>query len=334
MIEGTEQFERLRSLFAMDKEQAEQEFSPYFYTYFYGYFKDPGKLNRKVREMSKLLGRLQLKKGTLMDVGCGFGLEAVVLALLFPPEVNVLGVDHNEEKIALARKLAQWAGAPNMDFCLEKGEAQEETRLADVVVCRHMVSHVNDVREFLSAMAGKLNPGGCLYIIDDRNALSPLTVWITRKYQIQAECGRQESDRLRANDTGLNFFDTRKQMIAEAIELDEATLHCYAAKTAGLHGQQVIDFARALHEGKRPQPPSFKYVNPVTGESYERLFNPYSIKKILKSLGLKASVQRPFMGFSIHDRGLKKWIGLAIETLHPFSLFFAPIYHVKAIKPE
>jgi 2-polyprenyl-3-methyl-5-hydroxy-6-metoxy-1,4-benzoquinol methylase len=334
MAEKIERFESLKKLFAMSREQAEKEFSPYFYTYFSGYFKDSGKLDRKVREMTKLMKRLQLESGVLLDVGCGFGLEAVVLALLLPPEVRVLGVDHNEEKILLARKLAELAGAGNMEFILEKGDDRDGAMAADVVVCRHMVSHVNDVEEFLSAMAGNLKPGGCLYIIDDRNALSPLTVWMTRKYQKQAESGRQETDRLRANDTGLNFFETRKKMIREEMELDEQTILRYAALTAGLYGAQVVGFARALHEGKRPQPPSFKYVNPLTGECYERLFNPYTIKRLLRSLGMKASVERPFMGFSIHDRGLKKWIGIAIETLHPLSLFFAPIYHIKAIKQK
>ncbi len=334
MTEHVTRFESLRSLFTMSREEAEREFSPYFYTYFSSYFRDSEKLDRKVREMTRLIERLQLDDGVLLDVGCGFGLEAIALALLLPARVQVLGVDHNEEKIRLAQKLALQAGAGNIQFRLEKGEARDGGQLADVVMCRHMVSHVYDVNEFLSAMAGNLKPGGCLYIIDDRNLLSPLTVYITRKYQQRAESGRQEASRLRANDTGLNFFETRKRMIREAMDLDERTLHRYASVTAGLFGDGVLAFARDLREGNHPRPPAFKYVNPLTGECYERLFNPYYIKKLLKSMGLKASVERPFMGFTIRDRGLKKWIGLAIETLHPLSLFFAPIYHIKAVNQK
>jgi len=333
--ERRKELDMLAAVFAMGREEVEAEFSAYFYTYFSAYFRDPSKLTRKTREMETLIRRLGIDRGLLVDVGCGFGLEAIVLSLLVKPEVNILGIDHNEEKILLARKFAQKAGARRIEFRLEKGEGREGLLEADALLCRHMVSHVNDVNLFLDAMVAQVKPGGCIYIIDDRNKLSPLTVWITRKYQEQAERGKVEVHRLRANDSGLNFFETRKDMIRRALDLDEKTLDLYAGKTAGLYGDAVVAFARALREGERPRPPAFKYVNPVTGECYERPFNPFYIKKLLRARGLKARVDRPFMGFSWRDRGVKKWLGLAIEKLHPLSLFFAPIYHVKGIRrPE
>jgi SAM-dependent methyltransferase len=276
-----------------------------------------------------LLERANVVAGKkLVDVGCGFGLEAIVLSCLIPDGAKVIGIDHNEEKIRLAGRLAEDVGTRNIEFQLQRGEELYENAWADVVLCRDVVSHVYDVNEFLEPLRRMLRAGGVLYIIDDRNALSLPTVLRTRKLQKEADRGVPDPDRGLKN----NYFDLRRKLISDHFEFSSDVLDRYALQTSGLWGEEILSFVRKAENGEPVKQPRFKYVNPVTGESYERLYNPFFLKRLLEGKGFSVSIDRPFFGFSSDDRGTKKLAAWFIEKAHPLSLLFTPIYFVKGVK--
>ena len=90
-----DKLEPLIDFFSRPKESVVERFSPYFYTYFLAFFADRGRIVRKIREMETLVTRTNAFPGCkLVDVGCGFGLEAIVLSFLLPPDATVAGIDH------------------------------------------------------------------------------------------------------------------------------------------------------------------------------------------------------------------------------------------------
>jgi len=102
--------------------------------------------------------------------------------------------------------------------------------------------------------------------------------------------------------------------------------------TAGLYGEQISSFVRDAEKGQRRKVPKFRYVNPITGESCERLFNPFIIKQLLEKKGMTTVIDKPFFGFPREEKSIKKYVAFLIEETHPFSLVIAPYYYLKAEK--
>jgi 2-polyprenyl-3-methyl-5-hydroxy-6-metoxy-1,4-benzoquinol methylase len=323
----------LIDLFKLPKSVILEKYSSYFYTYFRSYFADPDNLFRKLNEMKTLALRIDLQMGVWVDLGCGFGLESIVLSILSSDKLKIIGIDHNEEKIRLGRKLAMQCQIQNIDFILQSGENLPKELNADVVFCRDVISHVNDIHIFFKSVSEILNAKGIFYIIDDQNALSFLTIWKTKKLQKKAERGPIEVNRLRENDPHKNFFNIREEIILRKFRyMKRKKIAHYAAMTAGLYGDQIIYFVQSSEKGEKLDFPRFKYVNPLTGESVERLYNPIYVKRVLKKLGFQVTIEKPFFGISEQDKGLRKVVASVRERFHPLSLFISPMYFIKATK--
>ncbi len=322
----------LINVFKMPKQSVLEMYSPYFYTYFKGYFSKPDRLIRKLNEMKVFLSRINPQNAVLVDLGCGFGLESIMLSII-TDNMKIIGIDHNEEKIRFARKLSEQSRVQNIDFILQGGESLSKGVKADIVFCRDVLSHVNDINTFFDSIIEILEPKGVLHIIDDRNPLNLSTVWKTRRLQRKAENGEIEIDKLREIDAPKNFFETRKGIILKNFRyMDGDKVNKWARMSAGLCGDQIVSFVESAERGERLKLPEFRYVNPITGESCERLHSPTRIRKLLKKRGLRATIEKPFFGCSRRDKGLRRILISLVESLHPVSLFISPVYHIKAVK--
>jgi 2-polyprenyl-3-methyl-5-hydroxy-6-metoxy-1,4-benzoquinol methylase len=101
-------------------------------------------------------------QGTVIDVGCGYGLLAILLAQA-RPQLEVRGLDPVEERIRTAAKAAR--GLDRVKFIIGGWEQLAEQR-ADAVMLIDMLHHVRkDQHEpLLRAAAAALNPGGVLLV--------------------------------------------------------------------------------------------------------------------------------------------------------------------------
>ena len=117
--------ENVISVFEMQKAAVLDMYGSYFYTYFKTFFFEPERLSRKRNEIKALLSRISSGNNTLVmvDLGCGFGLESILLSVL-ADNLKIIGVDHNEEKIRNARKFANQAKAYGIEFILQKLKKQ------------------------------------------------------------------------------------------------------------------------------------------------------------------------------------------------------------------
>lgn len=121
---------------------------------------------REMRWRSAMIALLAPRPGeTIIDVGCGTGSFAVMLKVA-APGVRIIGIDPDEEALAIARAKGDAAGA---DIHWERGFARDiGSRSADPVVSSLVFHQVPmaEKRAGLSAMHAALRPGGRLVIAD------------------------------------------------------------------------------------------------------------------------------------------------------------------------
>ena len=125
-------------------------------------------VGRVMHESSaSLLDRVGLGAGwRCLDVGCGGGDVTLHLARRVAPGGTVLGVDIDDEKLAIAREEAAQQCVDNVEFRLE--DAREERRGAafDMVYSRFLLTHLNDPAAMVRALYRRLIPGGMIAVED------------------------------------------------------------------------------------------------------------------------------------------------------------------------
>lgn len=87
--------------------------------------------------------------GSVLDVGCGGGIASFALT---PPAAHVIGVDHQDEMLAMYTENAEKHGATCQVFEGFWPEVAGDVPIADVVVCHHVLYNVADIGPFLEAL--------------------------------------------------------------------------------------------------------------------------------------------------------------------------------------
>ena len=110
----------------------------------------------------------ELREGeTVLDLGCGGGIDVILAARRVGPDGFVHGLDMTEEMLALARRNADTAGVENVDFV--KGVIEElplPDASVDVIISNCVINLSTDKTAVLDEMYRVLRPGGRLGISD------------------------------------------------------------------------------------------------------------------------------------------------------------------------
>ena len=132
------------------------------------YAKHHQKITEKFgHEYAQKLKSRGLQKGRVIDVGCGAGGTAIVLAKMFP-DCEVVGIDLSEPLLKIAEGSNQVARlGERVKF--KKADVQQipyQDNSFDVVINLNMVHLVEDPISMLNEMERILKPGGFLFIAD------------------------------------------------------------------------------------------------------------------------------------------------------------------------
>lgn len=102
--------------------------------------------------------------GTVLDLGCGAGLDSLVAARRVGPSGSVIGVDFSEVMLARACQGATQTGLRNVSFCLAEAE---RLPLADGAIDVALVNGIFNLNPARTAifreLARVVRPGGSVY---------------------------------------------------------------------------------------------------------------------------------------------------------------------------
>jgi SAM-dependent methyltransferase len=126
----------------------------------------------KVLELSSGCGSpvtsLGLRPGqTVLDLGCGAGLDLLLAARRVGPEGRVIGVDASREMVTVARQAAAAAGLTNVD--VRVGDIRRppvRDGSVDIVVSNCVLGMFEDKAKVLRGVYAMLKPGGRAVVSD------------------------------------------------------------------------------------------------------------------------------------------------------------------------
>jgi SAM-dependent methyltransferase len=104
---------------------------------------------------------------TVLDLGCGAGLDSIFASRMVGPSGTVIGVDFSPEMIDKAKRNAETLGLPNVEFRLGDLEALSlANATVDVAISNGVFNLCLDKPRVLAEIFRVLGPGGRLQMAD------------------------------------------------------------------------------------------------------------------------------------------------------------------------
>lgn len=117
-------------------------------------------------DTAALFDRAGLTPGmNAIDLGCGGGNVTLEIAAVVAP-AQVIGIDMDDMKLALAREAAATRGLDNVQFKAMNLNNWHERAAYDVVYTRFVLQHLSQPVEMLRRMWEAVRPGGVLIVED------------------------------------------------------------------------------------------------------------------------------------------------------------------------
>ncbi|MCV0427836.1 MAG: methyltransferase domain-containing protein, partial [Roseibium sp.] len=133
---------------------------------------------QELKELARRRGGIAPGK-TVLDIGCGFGLETLRLAQIVGPDGNICGLDKSDAFVAEAKRRAD---AGNCRIQYQTGDAVNlpfEDESFDCVRAERILIYLNDFKSAVAEMLRVLKPGGHLALIEPD--FSTLTINVTNR---------------------------------------------------------------------------------------------------------------------------------------------------------
>lgn len=271
------------------------ELSPLFFNYYGWRVDSKAGLQHELNVDSFLFNRLNMKNKRVLEIGCGFGLRLIVLALLGAKKC--VGIDISPEMIGDFEKLSDRFTLDVEAICgdfLDYDFAEENF---DIALMNESISHIRDTSQLLRKTKKIVTPGGCVWIKDCNNGL-----FLPRKIQVWRQWKKSEHGPIDSKMAAIGrqvdrqpFFEARVNIIQrEDSSLDEHTVRLLAKKTQGMFGEEISQAVEEYKKEKKiSKKSSFRYRNPYTGEYPELCFNPRTLVKELTERGFKCRLVPP-----------------------------------------
>lgn len=114
-------------------------------------------------------------RGHLLDFGCGFGVEAMLLA---PRLTQITAIDLNPQKISVFKKLLSQTSIKNIKPLVADGQNLPFPKNSfDFVFCNESLSHVRHIQKALREIKRVLKSGGQI-IVADTKRWNPYGLWM------------------------------------------------------------------------------------------------------------------------------------------------------------
>jgi len=114
-------------------------------------------------QMPFLLGNNCFDGWLMLDAGCGTGHVLVALALRYP-KAHFIGLDPCQRSLDIARRLAEYHGANNVEFAWGSMPDADLAKKFDLITCFGVLHHMSDPRAGLRWLCEHLADDGLLHL--------------------------------------------------------------------------------------------------------------------------------------------------------------------------
>ena len=281
------------------------------------------------------LGNFHGKK--VLEAGCGFGWDAVGLALIGNNRVIAMDIlPSMVDGVSQCLDSMKSAGHPlpvtplQGDIC----ELDMPDESLDGIFSTEAIEHVHDLPKMFAECFRLLRPGGAAVIVNDSNRYNP----DAREHSWGAWKDRDDSwehvEWLKSEVRPVEHADAkpygvmREDIIrASAPHLSSEDIAILRKATAGMVRTEIEAAVLAFErDGSLPAPDPYGWCrNPETGEYSERLLDPFELKDLLTNAGFKVQLRHLFrkMPFRLANSIALKAINLRLFAMRPHFVLVA-----------
>ena len=321
----------LRRILMQSDEDLRAQFPEYFLTYYkhLNILRNPARIEHLFQKGREMFRYLEADGKDVLDLGAGFGLEALLVAIYGARRVVATEIDR--DMVAVGKYLAEKVDPPVEHFDSRYGDGiamEFPSASFDGVMANCVISHVRDLEGFLSEARRLLRPGGIFFLSDENNSLF-----------LPARTRRRKGWRSMEREPDGPYFAARRAIIGEHFpELSSNQLLDSVRQTRGFYGEEIHAAVRELLEtGAVRRKPDFPYRDPRDGQYPERELNPFWLARKFREAGLMPELLPAFFskGIEVHPRQwIKDMLRFFCERWPALSVYVWPILRIRGRKPR
>jgi len=291
---------------------------------------------RSIRDMCAL-GEFYNKR--ILEVGCGFGWDAVGLSQVGGNEVVAIDIlpsmiDGFSECLASARAKGHVLNIePKVaDIC-----SLDEEESFDGIYSSEALEHVHDLTAMFERCYDLLKPGGTLLLRNDSNRFNSSFRESTFEMWKERDTSWEHAEWLRTEIRPVEHANAKPYGAMRQEIIDETGIAFtpdqqakLVAATAGMIRPEIVKAAETYRDkGTLPTPPKFAWCrNPETGEYAERLLDPFELRDMLKQAGFRnVSLRHGFTKFPFRLAN-----GIAFRPINEFLFDRRGLFLLRADK--
>ena len=319
----------LRAILMQSDSELRAHLPDYFLTYYkhLNILRNPARIEHIFQKGREMHDYVEAEGKDVLDLGAGFGIEALLVAIYGARKVIATEIDH--DMVAVGAHLAKAIDPPVEHFESRYGDGiamEFPSASFDGVMANCVISHVRDLEGFLRESHRLLRPGGIFFLSDENNSL-----------YLPARARRRKGWRDMEREPDGPYFAARRAMVAEQVPgLAEAPLLEAVRRSRGLWGPQVADGAREFQaSGCVSIVPEFRYRDPRDGQYPERELNPFWMMDKFREAKLKPELLPAFFsrGIEVHLRQVvKDFLRFFCSRWPVLSVYLWPIMRLRGRK--
>jgi SAM-dependent methyltransferase len=304
----------LREVFLSSDETLRAQLPEYFLTYYkhLRILRNPARIEHIFQKGREMYRYLEAEGKDVLDLGAGFGIEALLIAIYGARKVVATEIDR--DMVAVGSYLAERLDPPVTHFEARYGDGigmEFPSASFDGVMANCVISHVRSLEGFLAEAHRLLRPGGIFFLSDENNSL-----------YLPARGRRRRGWRDMEREPEGPYFAARRAMVGERFpNLSTNQLLEAVRETRGMFGDQVATGVEEfLQTGTVRNRPEFPTATPATDSTPNASSTPSGSCASSAKRGLRpSSCPRSSAGASrfIHDNGSRTFSGSSASAGPP-----------------
>lgn len=276
----------------------------------------------------------------ILEVGCGFGWDAVGLAVVGNNEVvasDILPSMVDGMTQCLDAMKASGRDLPVTPLQGDICELSLPDASFDGIFSTEAIEHVHDLEKMFDRCWHLLKPGGRAVLVNDSNRYNAGSrnhswgEWDERDNSWDHVNWLKTEVRPVEHADAKPYGVMREETIrATDPNLDESAVARLRKATAGMIDSEIVEAVVAFKKsGALPTPDPFRWCrNPQTGEYSERLLDPFELRQMLKARGFKVNLRHMASRFP-----LSLLNGMEFKPLNKLLYARSPHFILVAEKP-